>query len=219
MINNKFKRLMFITLFPFFFVLCKSTLVKSSEVFTENKEHKIAKKKQSDIELCSLPVSMEINIKESQQETTTVAIEIENNNTSESEVESESETQSQTDVYKVSDSEKHLLAVIVMAEAEGEPFEGKVAVAQVVLYRSIKNNCSISQIVYEPNQFSSVGTYRMTLEPNEDCYLAVQQVLNGQWILSETLEYFYNPDAGYSSWFENRLTYVGTIGKHRFFSE
>ncbi len=214
MINKNCKFLLLVLLSPIYFIICFKP--------TNNKREKIVGvvNVQQDIEvpeLYSMPVDIvELPILEEtiEEETTTIA-ETDITPTQEN-IEETNENNEYR--YFLSDSDKNLLAVIVMAEAEGEPFEGKIAVAQVVLYRSLKYDCSISDVVYAHNQFSSVGTYRMNLQPSDDCYLAVDTVLKGEWVLSDDIEYFYNPNAGISTWFENNLTYKGTIGKHKFYS-
>ena len=57
--------------------------------------------------------------------------------------------------------EKLLIARVVYSEARGEPFEGQVAVAAVVLnrYESGKFGKSISKIVFAPDQFAITEKY------------------------------------------------------------
>ena len=107
-----------------------------------------------------------------------------------------------------------LIQAIVMAEAEGECYEGKLAVAQIVLYRAEKKNVPISDVVYAPGQFSVIGTRRMHIQPDEDCILAVDEALFGSYVLDSEMEYFCS---GYSSWHENALINVGSIGGHKFY--
>ena len=107
-----------------------------------------------------------------------------------------------------------LLHAIVMAEAEGECYEGKLAVAQIILYRAEKKNTSIYNVVYAPGQFSVIGTRRMHIPPDEDCIRAVDEALFGSYVLDPEIEYFCS---GYSSWHENALINVGSIGGHKFY--
>lgn len=57
---------------------------------------------------------------------------------------------------KYTDDEKKMIARVVYAEARGESFEGKVAVAQVILnrYESGKFGKSIESVVYSKHQFA-----------------------------------------------------------------
>ena len=61
-------------------------------------------------------------------------------------------------VYVVSGEDESLLARLVHAEARGEPLEGKIAVAAVVLnrLRSTEFPNSIREIIYDPGQFTPV---------------------------------------------------------------
>jgi spore germination cell wall hydrolase CwlJ-like protein len=126
--------------------------------------------------------------------------------------------------YKLSSYEIDLLERVVMGEAEGEPLDGKIAVAQVVLNRATLWNEPVEDVIYEKIggdlQFTSVNNGRMEIEPNKESIKAVKLAINGikTSIDDETL-YFYSPDECDSSWHENRLKYVATIGGHKFFKE
>lgn len=171
----------------------------------------------------SLPVGIEFPTQEDTEVESTTTVETETEieiiveETTQEVVETECvETLSEYKYY-LSDGEKILLARLVMAESEGEPLDGKIAVAQVVLYRSLKYGCSVYEVINTQGQFSSVGTSRMDLVPNEECYFAVECVLKGEWVLSGDIEFFYNPQTSNSTWFDS-LTYRGTIGNHNFYS-
>lgn len=107
-----------------------------------------------------------------------------------------------------------LIQSVVMAEAEGECYEGKLAIAQIILYRAEKYDSSIYNVVHVPGQFSVVGTRRMRIVPDNDCILAVDEALFGSYVLDPETEYFCS---GRSRWHENSLLHVGTIGGHRFY--
>ena len=47
-----------------------------------------------------------------------------------------------------------LLALTVLGEAENQPYQGKVAVAQVVKNRMLAKNLSVADVVLQPWQFS-----------------------------------------------------------------
>lgn len=68
-----------------------------------------------------------------------------------------------------------LLARLVFAEARGEPFEGQVAVAAVLLNRvrhpEFPN--TVAEAVYQPGQFEPVANGSINLTPNNLAYLAV----------------------------------------------
>jgi hypothetical protein len=86
-----------------------------------------------------------------------------------------------------------LLAKLVTAEAGNEPYEGQVAVGAVVLNRvnSSEFPNSIREVIYQPNQFSSLPLLAST-EPTESCLRAAKDALAGI-DPSHSALYFYNP--------------------------
>lgn len=84
-----------------------------------------------------------------------------------------------------SQDDLYLLAAIIHAEAEGEPYEGKIAVGSVVMNRvfSSKFPNTISGVVYQKNQFEPASSGRLQLildrGPNSDCFDAAREVLAG----------------------------------------
>lgn len=117
-------------------------------------------------------------------------------------------------------AEIDLLHRIVEAEAEGEPFEGKVAVASVVLNRVQAEGFpdTIHEVVHQPRQFQPVANGRINrVEPSEGTIEAVALVLE-EGTQTDAL-YFMNPDlsdTGARRWMES-LQYVGAIGNHAFY--
>lgn len=78
-----------------------------------------------------------------------------------------------------------LLAATVQAEADGEGYEGRLGVASVILNRvnSSLFPGSISQVVYQPKQFSCVNyTLPLILQrgPNEGCLSVAREALAGK---------------------------------------
>ena len=115
-------------------------------------------------------------------------------------------------------SDYYLLAKMAMAEAESEDLYGKAAVVKVALNRleSPQFPDTLQEVIYQPGQFSCIqdGRYAAA-EPNEDCYLAVEIVLEG-WDEVGGALYFErsgNPD----SWHAQHLDYIVTIGRHDFY--
>lgn len=111
-----------------------------------------------------------------------------------------------------------MLAKLAMAEAEGEDLCGKAAVVKVALNRleSPQFPDTLQEVIYQPGQFSCIqdGRYAAA-EPSEDCYLAVEVVLEG-WDEVGGALYFErsgNPD----SWHARHLEYIATIGRHDFY--
>ena len=111
----------------------------------------------------------------------------------------------------------YLLARLVAGEAEGEPFEGKVAVAAVILNR-MKNPRfpgSIPGVVFQPGAFESVENGRIWYIPitNEDIQ-AAQAALSG-WDPTYGSLYFWNPAKPVNPWVWTRPV-VRWIGRHVF---
>lgn len=111
--------------------------------------------------------------------------------------------------------EEDLLARLVEAEAKGESYSGKVAVAGVVLNRvnSIKFPHSIESVIYEAGQFSPVTSGTINRPASSESLRAAKQALrNGGDGVSM---FFYNPAVSGSSWLDTRQT-TKVIGNHVF---
>ena len=90
-----------------------------------------------------------------------------------------------TSAYNVSEEDVYLLSCLVHAEAGWEPYEGKLAVANVVLNRlnSGKYGNSISEVIYAKGQFSVAASGRlatvMAQGPNSESVQAAKEALSG----------------------------------------
>lgn len=117
-----------------------------------------------------------------------------------------------------SSGDAQLLARAVNGEARGEPYEGQVAVAAVILNRvnhpSFPN--SISGVIYQPGAFTAVadGQINVAISPNSTVYKACQDALNG-WDPTGGAIYYFNPDTATNAWIWSRPL-IKNIGKHRF---
>ncbi|UQZ37759.1 spore cortex-lytic enzyme [Paenibacillus sp. PK3_47] len=116
----------------------------------------------------------------------------------------------------LSENDLKIMANAVYGEARGEPFEGQVAVAAVILNRvkspSFPN--TPSGVIFQPGAFTAVADGQIYLEPNEQARKAVQQALNG-WDPSGGCLYYFNPKTATSKWIWTRPQ-VKTIGEHIF---
>lgn len=116
----------------------------------------------------------------------------------------------------LSENDLKIMSNAVYGEARGEPFEGQVAVAAVILNRvkspSFPN--TVSGVIFQPRAFTAVADGQIWLEPNETARKAVQQALNG-WDPSGGCLYYFNPETATSKWIWTRAQ-VKTIGKHIF---
>jgi N-acetylmuramoyl-L-alanine amidase len=113
-------------------------------------------------------------------------------------------------------NDTELMAKMVYAESRGEPFEGQVAVASVILNR-VKDGRfpnTVSGVIYQPGAFTPVQNGQLYQAPNATAYKAVDNALKG-WDASGGAIYFFNPNTATSSWIWSRQI-VKKIGKHYF---
>lgn len=117
---------------------------------------------------------------------------------------------------KLSERDMELLARLVYAEGRGEPYEGQVAIAAVVLNRvaSPQFPDSVREVIFAPHAFSPVQNGTLTHKSNESTRRAVQDAVNGADPSRGAL-YFFNPDTATSDWIWSRPQTV-QIGNHKF---
>jgi N-acetylmuramoyl-L-alanine amidase len=113
------------------------------------------------------------------------------------------------------------LATIIEAEAENQPYIGKLAVGSVVINRVQSENFpnSIKGVIFQKSkrvyQFSPVGDGRINrVVPSEDSLKAAQAALEGEDPTKGAL-FFYNPKTATSRWIESREVAV-VIVDHTF---
>ncbi|MEI5908043.1 cell wall hydrolase [Bacillus spongiae] len=121
----------------------------------------------------------------------------------------------------ISEADKELLAKLVHAEAKGEPYAGKVAVATVVLNRLDHPDYpnTIKDVIYAKSSkgyyaFSPVKDGAINQTPNDEARKAVKEALAFRGQGKGSL-YFYNPETATSEWIFSREV-TTTIGNHRF---
>ncbi len=109
-----------------------------------------------------------------------------------------------------------LMANAVYGEARGEPYEGQVAVAAVILNRVQSSTFpnTVSGVIFEPRAFTAVADGQIWLTPNETAERAVLDAVNG-WDPTGNAEYYFNPDTATSGWIWTRAQ-IKKIGKHIF---
>jgi N-acetylmuramoyl-L-alanine amidase len=122
------------------------------------------------------------------------------------------------EIKKYTEHELDLLARLVRAEAQTESFEGKIAVACVVLNR-VKSSLfpdTIKEVIYESGQFQPVSNGEINKPADEESIAAVKEALTEKRnIVPESTLFFYNPDIATSRWLDSRATTV-VIGQHVF---
>ncbi len=109
-----------------------------------------------------------------------------------------------------------LLSKAIHAEAEAEPYVGKVAVGAVLLNRVNNSQFpnSLSGVVYQSKALESVGNGRMNTQPSTESRKAAQDALNG-WDPTYGALYFWNPYKKVSKWIWTRKIVV-QYGNHVF---
>lgn len=114
------------------------------------------------------------------------------------------------------EKELQLIANAVYGEARGEPYEGQVAVAAVILNRieSSEFPNTVSEVIFQPRAFTAVDDGQIWLTPNERAKEAVIDAING-WDPTENALYYFNPVTATSKWIWSRPQ-IKTIGKHIF---
>lgn len=132
---------------------------------------------------------------------------------------SESPISSTSAKITLTSSEQDLLARIIRAEADGEPYAGQVAVGVVVLNRVLSDSFpnNVHDVVYQSGQFSPVANGAINKAADADAIRAAAEAISfvnsGQ---SQGSLFFYNPKTAVnSSWLAQRET-VTTIGNHVF---
>lgn len=120
----------------------------------------------------------------------------------------------------ISEKEKDLMARLVTAEAGGESYKGKVAVAKVILNRVNAKGFpnTITGVIYEPIKygyaFTPVTDGRINQPASAEAKMAVEEAISTNGIHSDWL-YFYNPKTSTDKWITTRQT-VAVIGNHVF---
>jgi N-acetylmuramoyl-L-alanine amidase len=126
----------------------------------------------------------------------------------------------ETPAVSISGEEKELLARLVEAEAKGEPYEGKVAVATVVLNRvespQFPNTVTevINEVVGHAYAFTPVQNGAINNLASAESIQAVEEALKREDTLNDSI-FFYNPKIATDQWIRSRQI-VETIGNHVF---
>ncbi len=123
---------------------------------------------------------------------------------------------SQTSSAQNNNSNLYLLSKLVYAEARGEEYRGKVAVAATVLNRVAHASfpSTIAGVIYQSGAYTCVADGQINLEPDNESKKAAQDAING-WDPTSGCIYYFNPNTATSEWIWSRPQ-VLTIGKHIF---
>ena len=121
-----------------------------------------------------------------------------------------------------SEEEAYLLAKIAMAEAEGEDTIGKALVIRTVLNRVESDNAyfpdTIAEVIFQNKAFTPTQNGRFSaVEPNEDCYAALDLIKEG-WDESQGALYF-ERNTTKATWHSRNLEKLFVHGNHTFYTE
>lgn len=121
-----------------------------------------------------------------------------------------------TNTTNLSNEEFDVLSRIVHAEAKGEPFEGKVAVANVIMNRVDSSDFpnDVKSVVYEQGQFEPVSNGTINAEATESSKEAVRVALEGTNYIDDAL-FFWAESVPSTSWVWTREV-TTQIGHHVF---
>ena len=115
--------------------------------------------------------------------------------------------------YYLSDYERSVVEAIVMGEAGGESYEGKLLVAQCI-YNACVTDGLIPSEVRRHYQYSGWNS-----NVSKEVKQAVSDVFDfGKLLVDEPILYFYSPKYCSSKWHES-LCFVIEEGNHRFFKK
>lgn len=116
----------------------------------------------------------------------------------------------------VNRNEMQMLAQVVYSEARGEPYEGQVAVAAVVMNRLQSNLFpnTVRDVIFQPFAFTAINDGQYWLAPNQTAYKAAWDAVRG-WDPTGNALYYFNPDTATSAWIWTRPQ-IKKIGKHIF---
>jgi len=120
----------------------------------------------------------------------------------------------------LTEEEIEIFERIVEAEVGGTNYEGKLAVANVILNRvqSSRFPNTLKEVVFAKKQFSPVSDGRYyTVKVSETTKQVVQDALNGSRIIGEDALYFCTPTAPGRGWFETDLRKIEYIAPHNFY--
>lgn len=117
---------------------------------------------------------------------------------------------------KAAKDNEHLLAQMVCGEARGEPYEGKVAVAAVILNRTLDDRFpdSVAGVAYQTHAFEAVSNGEIYKNTTDECYKAARAALSG-WDPVNGAVFFFAPAKTDNAFIWSREQ-VRTIGKHIF---
>jgi len=120
----------------------------------------------------------------------------------------------------LTEEEIEIFERIVEAEVGGTNYDGKLAVANVILNRvqSSRFPNTLKEVVFANRQFSPISDGRYyTVTVSETTKQVVRDALAGSRIIGEDAYYFCTPTAPGKGWFETDLRKIDYIEPHNFY--
>lgn len=118
---------------------------------------------------------------------------------------------------KLSKEEIEIIEKIVFIESRNQPFEGQVAVSNVILNRIISNQFpnSLKEVIFQKDQFCSAKNLSKVSEVPE----AIKNAVKESFIkdVSNGSLFFLNPEEAENSWCQRNKQFVMRIGDHIFY--
>lgn len=120
-----------------------------------------------------------------------------------------------------SEEDLYWLSRIVSAESSGEPYEGKLAVANVIINRKESNQYpnTIKGVIFDHQfgyQFTPVVNGTIYNTPTKESIQAAKEALDGVNNIGKAL-FFVNSSKSQLTWIQNNRTFYKTIGNHDFY--
>lgn len=107
-----------------------------------------------------------------------------------------------------------------MAEAGAEPYEGKIAVVNVIMnrvaHKSFPN--TVTGVIFQKGQFiPAINGTIWKMKPTASVKKAVQEALNGKRAVDKDVLYFLNPELATDHSIPRTKKFVKRIGNHAFY--
>lgn len=120
-----------------------------------------------------------------------------------------------------SEEDLYWLSRIVSSEAAAEPYEGKLAVANVIINRKKNNEYpnTIKGVIFDKEhgyQFTPVMNGTIYNNPTADSIKAAKEALEGKNNIGNAM-FFVNPKKSNLTWIQSNRTYYTTIQNHVFY--
>lgn len=120
------------------------------------------------------------------------------------------------------DEDLYWLSRIISTEAQSEPYEGKIAIGDVILNR-VKSKAhpdTIKDVIFEyyngKPQFTPVADGTIYDDPDKESIEAAKDVLKGANVAKDST-YFFNPSKSGGAWIKKNKDFVIKIGNHAFY--